>query len=86
MCVCGLMGNSRRQQQQQRQLAMSLPTAIVRVAKIRFSIPFVRFCVECAERANRRKCYAMAAAATFKFAHGMSVCLYMYVCAAACGS
>lgn len=86
-CVCvlsALWGIHEQQRRRQQQLAMSLPTtiAIVRVAKIRFSIAFVRFL--CRMRWTRQSPEVLCnggSKATFKF---RSWRLYVTACVCVC--
>lgn len=82
----GIHEQQRRRQQQQQQLAMSLPTAIaiVRVAKIRFSIAFVRFL--CRIRRTRQSPEVLCnrgSKATFKF-RSWRLCVTACICMCVC--
>lgn len=88
-CVCvlsALWGIHEQQRRRQQQLAMSLPTtiAIVRVAKIRFSIAFVRFL--CRMRWTRQSPEVLCnggSKATFKF-RSWRLCVTACACVCVC--
>lgn len=90
VCAVGLVGNTWATEAAtaaaEQQLAMSLPTAIaiVRVAKIRFSIAFVRFL--CRIRRTRQSPEVLCnrdSKATFKF-RSWRLCVTACVCVCVC--
>lgn len=80
----GIHEQQRRRQQQQsssEQCHCQLPLPLSALPKFDFRSLLSAFCVEFAERANRRKCCATAAVKPhLNFAHGVSVWLRAFVC------